>query len=427
MKYAVAIIATVAMSGANRFDRPDRRDRISSRLLSTPAATTAATGIFFEMATESGVGMGTECAGANITGTKGEALTFARSGTAWCMKADYTWAEVATQKPRVSVGETGQTQLGVMMERASTNSVLRNRDLSNAGVWATSDVACIKDATGIDGVSNSATRCTATNTSGTVWQTVTASGTRSTSFFIKRVTGTGTIRVTREGGGGWIDITSDISTSWKRFQPQSCGNEARCVQKTGLSSNFTNPVIGWDFGTSGDEIAVDFVQDEALPWATSPIATAGATVTRNAEDLTLTALVADFTNFSFAATMRPESLSESYGPSLHDGTSRSDLSTSNANGSIRFEFYWGGTTTASSAVGWTANTPGTFHRVAAQWNGTLPKACMDGSCTNGTKAGGANPPSTMTEFKIGYTVFANTQTHGLIRGVCLDSTATGCI
>lgn len=426
MKYAVAIVATVAMSGANRFDRPDRRDRISSRLLSTPAAT-ASTGIFFEMATESGVGMGTECAGTAITGTKGEALTFARGSSAWCMKADYTWTELTSAKPRVSVGETGQTQLGVMMERAATNEALRGRDLSNAGVWGSSDVTCLKDATGVDGVANSASTCTATNTSGAVWQTVTASGTRSTSFFIKRVTGTGTVRVTREGGGGWIDITSDISSSWKRFQPQSCGNEARCVQKTGLKSNFTNPVIGWDFGTSGDAIAIDFVQDESTAWATSPIQTDGSTAARSAETLTLTALAANFSSFSFAATLRPESLTESYGPSLHDGTSRSDLSTSNSNGSVRFEFYWGGTSTASSAVGWTANTPGTFHRVAAQWNGTLPKACMDGACTNGTKAGGANPPSTMTEFKIGYQVFANTQTQGLIRGVCLDSTATGCI
>ncbi len=381
---------------------------------------------FFEMATSSGVGMGTECAGTAITGTLGQSLTFARGSSAWCMKADYTWVERSSGQPRVSVGETGQTQLGVMMERATTNLVLRNRDLSDAA-WSKSSVTCAQTATGVTGVANSASTCTATGGSGAVWQTVTASGTRSTSFFIKRVTGTGTIRATRDGGSNWLDITSSITSDWKRVQSQSCGNEARCIQVAGMTTNVTNPSIGWDFATSGDEIAVDLVQDEGLGWASSPVATTGSSATRNAEELTLTALAANFSNFSFAATLRPESLTESYGPSLHDGSSRSDLSTSNGNGSIRFEFYWGGTTTASSAVGWTANTPGTFHRVAGRWNGSLPYACMDGACTVGTKAGGASPPSTMTEFKIGYQVFANTQTQGLIRGVCLDNTSTGCI
>jgi hypothetical protein len=425
MRLALAITALAVLSGANRFDRPDRRDRISTRIQSPPTVA-ASTGLWLELAPASGAGMPAECSGGTVTGSRGQAITFARSGVAMCMKADYTWVSVASGAARTTVGETGQTQLGLMLESGSTNSVLRNRDLSNAGVWATSDVTCVKDATGIDGSANSASTCTASGGSGAVWQTVTASGTRATSFFIKRVTGTGTIRVTREGGGGWIDITSDISSSWKRFQPQSCGNETRCVQKTGLSSNFTNPVIGWEFGTSGDAIAIDFVQDEAKTYASSPIETAASATARAGEDMRITNPSGDFSNFCYAATVRPELLNESYIVMLEDGTSRSDFSTSNANGSVRFEFYWGGTSTASSAVGWTANTPGTWHRVSAKWNGTLPYAGMDGSYTAGTKAGGANPPSTMTLLRIGSGAFANTSTQGVMKSIEVDTTATGC-
>lgn len=414
----------------------DARDRFSWRLrervdLAAEEVAAAATGPLFSMATASGAGMGTECSGSTITGRDSDgasvAVTFARTSAAWCRKADFTWVQVSSGQPRATVGETGQTQLGVMVERAATNDVLRNRDLSNAGVWATSSVTCTKTATGIDGVANSASLCTGSAGAAAVWQTVTASGSRSTSFFIKRVSGTGTIRVTREGGGGWIDITADLSSDWKRFQPQSCGAETKCVQKTGLKSTFTNPVIGWEFTTPGDSIAIDFVQDESTAWATSPIDTAGTAVARNAETFALNNPSGTFTNFSFGADVRPEFLSESYIVMLEDGSSRSDFSTANGNGSIRFELYWGGTSTASSGVCWTGNTPGVWHRVAAQWNNVVPKACCDGSCTNGTKHGSASVPSTFTLFRIGHGAFGGSGTQGVLKNICLDNTATGCI
>ena len=46
-----------------------------------------------------------------------------------------------------------------------------------------------------------------------------------------------------------------------------------------------NPTVGIKMGTSGDVIDVDCVQDENGAWATSPILTTTAAVTRNADVL----------------------------------------------------------------------------------------------------------------------------------------------
>lgn len=424
MRFLVALLALFSANESPRFERFNRGTGLARGRVDQSSGETVYVP-FFEMATASGTGMGTECACTAITGTKGEAITFSRTGGAWCRKADFTFTYCSgANTPRVTVGETGQTILGLMVERDAQNLLLRNRDLSNAA-WTKTNATCTRNLVGLDGSSSTATTCTATAGNATASQSVTASGTRATSFFVKRITGAGTIRVSRDNGSNWIDITSDISTDWKRVQPQSCGNETKCVSKSGLSTNVTNPTIVFEIATSSDAIGLDFIQDEDRTWATSPIDTAGSAVQRLRETALLTALSANFTTYSMAADIRPEFLSESYAVNLSNASSRNDLSTSLGTGAIRFEGYWGGTMTASSPVGWTANTPGTWHRVAGQWNGTAPKACMDGTCNTGT--GTNTTQATMTEFKIGYAVFAGTNTQGVIRKVCLDNTATGCI
>lgn len=126
---------------------------------------------------------------------------------------------------------------------------------------------------GLDNVTNSASRLTAGATDATITQLLTAAtGTRTLSAYIKRVSGTGTISLTRNGGTGWTDITSSLVTgSWV------------LVQMT--SDVGANPTVGIKMGTSGDVIDVDCVQDENGAWATSPILTTTAAVTRNADVL----------------------------------------------------------------------------------------------------------------------------------------------
>ena len=424
MRLVILVVALLGISDSQRFIRFNRGTALGRGRVDQSTGETVYVP-FFEMATASGVGMGTECACAAITGTKGETITFSRTGGAWCRKADFTYTYCSgANQPRVTVGETGQTILGLLMERAAQNLLLRNRDLSNAA-WTKTNATCTRNLVGLDGSSNTATTCAATASNGTATQSITASGTRSTSFFARRTVGVGTVRVTRDNGSNWIDITADLSSEWKRFQPQSCGSETKCVSKSGLSTNVTNPVIGFEIATSGDAIGLDFIQDEDRLWSTSPIDTAGVAVQRERESAYLSALSANFSTYSMAADARPENLNESYIVNLENGSSRNDLSTSLGTGAIRFEAYWGGTATASSAVGWTSNTPGTWHRVAGQWNGTAPKACMDGVCVTGT--GTNTTQATMTQFKIGWAVFGGTNTQGVLRKICLDNTETGCI
>lgn len=161
---------------------------------------------------------------------------------------------------------------GYFAEPSRTNNCLWNRDLTNVA-WTNTNITAAKTAIGLDNVANSATRLTAAATDATITQLLTAAtGTRTLSAYIKRVSGTGTISLTRNGGTNWTDITSSLVTgSWV------------LVQMT--SDVGANPTVGIKMGTSGDVIDVDCVQDENGDWATSPILTTTAAVTRNADVL----------------------------------------------------------------------------------------------------------------------------------------------
>jgi hypothetical protein len=158
---------------------------------------------------------------------------------------------------------------------AATNIVLWSRDLTNAA-WTKSNVTATKDQAGIDGVANSATRLAATAGNGTALQAITlASSSRKQSAFVKRVVGSGTLEMTTDNGTTWTAVT--VTASWTRVEI--------------AAQTLANPTVGFRIGTSGDEIAVDFVQNElgAPGVATSPIPTTTVAVTRAADVWTSTA------------------------------------------------------------------------------------------------------------------------------------------
>lgn len=178
---------------------------------------------------------------------------------------------------------------GYFAEPSRTNNCLWNRDLTNVA-WTNTNITASKTATGLDNVSNSATRLTAAAADATITQLLTAAtGTRTLSAYIKRVSGTGTISLTRNGGTGWTDITSSLVTgSWV------------LVKMT--SDVGANPTVGIKMGTSGDVIDVDCVQDENGAWATSPILTTTTAVTRNADVLSYASALTN-NNFSALASV----------------------------------------------------------------------------------------------------------------------------
>lgn len=139
-----------------------------------------------------------------------------------------------------------RTNKGHFDYMSGTNSVLWNRDLTNA-VWVASGITATHNQVGADGASNAASLLTATANGGTIKQAFTiASNAFVMSLDIKRVTGTGTIQISLDGGTTIKDITAGLSASYS--------------QQYTAQSSLTNPTVTIIMGTSGDQITVDLVQ-----------------------------------------------------------------------------------------------------------------------------------------------------------------------
>lgn len=202
--------------------------------------------------------------------------TFTRATTAWTKLSSGLWAQVNSGVARscylgadTTVGAYG----GYLAEGARTNEVLWSRDLTNAA-WVKTTATAAKDQTGIDGSANSASSLTATAGNATCLQVITeAAATREFSAFVKRITGTGEIDMTEDGGLTWTNITASI-------------NSSTYTRVTIPAQSFLNPSVGFRIVTNGDKIAVDMCQNEAGSFASSPIPTTTVAVTRNADVLT---------------------------------------------------------------------------------------------------------------------------------------------
>ncbi len=161
------------------------------------------------------------------------------------------------------------------MEPSGTNLALHSRDLSNV-VWVKTSITAAKNAVGADGTVSGATTLTATAASGTVLQALShASQSRIFSAYIRRVTGTGAIQLTTNGGTNWTTVT--ITSGY---------TQVACAAQTVLNGS-----VGVRMAVSGDVIEVDFTQGEVGSVATSPIPTTTTSATRNADVISLSGAV----------------------------------------------------------------------------------------------------------------------------------------
>jgi len=175
----------------------------------------------------------------------------------------YIWGAQLERVAATTPLTANPTSNGLLIEESRTNRILWNRDATQAQ-WVKTDVTAAKDQTGIDGVASAASSLTATADNGTCIQTITlASGSRTGSVYLKRITGTGTVQVSLDGST-WSTV--DLSdTEWRRIV---------------LSGTVTNPTVGIKIATNGDAVAMDYAQVEDGAFATTPILTTTATVTR---------------------------------------------------------------------------------------------------------------------------------------------------
>lgn len=164
-----------------------------------------------------------------------------------------------TNQPRDGHWVTSNSVLrrGTYIEGARQNLCATGsaRDLTDAD-WTPSNCTPLKDQTGVDGVANAASSLEATGANATILQAITsASAARITSAYVKRLAGTGTVNMTQDNGATWTAIT--LTSAWTR------------VNLAAVTS--ANPTIGFQIVTSGDKIAVDFVQHELGSWISSPL------------------------------------------------------------------------------------------------------------------------------------------------------------
>jgi hypothetical protein len=200
--------------------------------------------------------------------------------------ATTTYKQTGAQIPSTIPLAANPTSNGLLIEESRTNRILWCRDATQAN-WTKTNVTAAKDQTGIDGVANAASSLTATANDGTCIQTITlASGSRTGSVYLKRITGTGNVQVSLDGS---TYSTVELSASeWRRIV---------------LSGTVTNPTVGIRLAVSGDAVAMDYGQVEdnfsaLLSAVTSPILTTTVSVTRAAD-------VATFSGIFFNQTILP--------------------------------------------------------------------------------------------------------------------------
>jgi len=250
----------------------------------------------FLFATSTGVGMTEECACTSPTGSRGETLTFTRASSATCTKGN-EWSSIddgdlvlcATDQPRVMRGGTGTGSKGLMVESARTNSVVRSEEINNAS-WANIGTAPTLNgadaAVAPDGTTTAEDYTFAATTtgqsSGRLGATVAAAGVFSGSYYVKGVSGSGSIDVCVWGSVASCATCDYVSTSWTRCVVAGSPGGSASV----FIGNSTANNGGID--RSSNRVYVWGAQFESGDYPSSYIPTTNATVVREQEDASFT-------------------------------------------------------------------------------------------------------------------------------------------
>lgn len=307
---------------------------------------------------------------------------------------------VGASVPRIS-------NRGLLVEGAATNVVIRNRDLTQAA-WVKVNMTAALDQIGIDGAASSASSITATAGNATILQTdVLGSSSRRASAYVKRITGSGTINMTGDGST-YTAVT--VTSNWTRVNL--------------AAATVVNPVTGFQIVTSGDAIAVDFVQNETGPVVTSPILTGAASVTRSADNITFSPFPA-FWMLPTVSSMYAEFVVNqvNIGGSqtvlcFDDGTTNNRLFLRESSGAGTFAVT--DATVSQAGINPGTAVAGGISKLAASWEPNLFNAALGGVL--GTQdLSGTVPWAAITTLRIGATGSAGTQAlNGYLRRIAFS-------
>jgi hypothetical protein len=169
--------------------------------------------------------------------------------TAMFEAADGSLTTIATPNLR-------RTSRGLYICQDLNPTVLQTRDLTQA-VWVKSGITAALNQAGRNSAANGCSSITATADGGTVLQTTVAtSAARGAYADVKRISGSGTIEMTRDGGASWtvLDLSHPRFNGWSRVS-------------LGIATA-ANDVIGFRLSTTGDIFAIDHVQIDEAPYET---------------------------------------------------------------------------------------------------------------------------------------------------------------
>jgi hypothetical protein len=159
------------------------------------------------------------------------------------------------------------TLLGYQAEGARTNLLLWSNDLTNAA-WVKTTMTTAFTSTGPDGTANSATRVTASAGNALCLQTiVAAASSRTSSFWVKRITGSGNFQLTQDGAA-FTTVTT--TAGWTKVE---------------LNASILNATVGFRIVTNGDAFDIWCGGFEAGAFSSSPTPTTTVAVARNADVL----------------------------------------------------------------------------------------------------------------------------------------------
>ena len=193
-------------------------------------------------------------------------FTVSRNTTATRVNSNGLIESVASGVPRIDW--LGQSCPALLVEASGQNQALWSRDLSVSGTWVASGITAVRNAIGADGTASGATTLTATAASATITQNILhVLQSRIFSAYMRRVSGSGQIQLTTNGGINWQTVTLTSA-----FAPFNSG-----------AQTVVSGQVGIRMIASGDVIEVDFTQAEVGPIATSPILTTAAAVSRAAD------------------------------------------------------------------------------------------------------------------------------------------------